>query len=199
MFAAAAAIPHIDGHATGYEHSSRVEAVGETDDAVKRRISDIDCVGWYYRSPVWEKESGCVPLKVASAAVDEDGDEEDGVEVRDGRGSADDEDAEPDELEIEPEPEREHEHEHGHESDCLTSRANSPVPPPAPVPAWRLHEPYRPPPRAKLQMVVPPHLDLAGACFDPCGQYLYVASTGSVVEWSVRGAEKRWWGEGRWA
>ncbi|KAA1477153.1 hypothetical protein DENSPDRAFT_844330 [Dentipellis sp. KUC8613] len=116
-------------------------------------------------------------------------------------GDDEDDDAEPDELAVEVEPERDHEHEHGHESDCLTSRANSPAPAPAPapVPAWRLHEPYRPPPRAKLQMVVPPHLDLAGACFDPRGQYLYVASTGSVVEWSVRGAEKRWWGEAGWA
>jgi hypothetical protein len=36
-------------------------------------------------------------------------------------------------------------------------------------------------------------LDLAGCCFDPTGGYVYVASVASVAEWSVRGAEKRWW------
>jgi len=42
-------------------------------------------------------------------------------------------------------------------------------------------------------------LDLAGLCFDPSGGFLYVASTDGVAEWSVRGAEKRWWSEARWA
>jgi hypothetical protein len=41
-------------------------------------------------------------------------------------------------------------------------------------------------------------LDLAGTCFDPSGRFLYVGSTEGVVEWSVRGAEKRWWSEGGW-
>ena len=51
-------------------------------------------------------------------------------------------------------------------------------------------------------------LDLAGICFDPSGERMYVAGVGdptgggnggtgpgAVVEWSVRGAEKRWWVE----
>jgi hypothetical protein len=36
-------------------------------------------------------------------------------------------------------------------------------------------------------------LDLAGCCFDPTGEHLYVASLHGVAEWSIRGAEKRWW------
>ena len=41
-------------------------------------------------------------------------------------------------------------------------------------------------------------LDLAGTCFDPTGGHVYVASTDGVVEWSVRGADKRWWFENGW-
>jgi hypothetical protein len=41
-------------------------------------------------------------------------------------------------------------------------------------------------------------LDLAGVCFDPSGSRLYVASTRSVAEWHVRGAEKRWWSGDGW-
>ncbi|KAI9511910.1 hypothetical protein F5148DRAFT_1167363 [Russula earlei] len=44
-----------------------------------------------------------------------------------------------------------------------------------------------------------PHLDLAGTCFDPRGAWLYVASTAGIVEWGVRGGEKRWWAEAVWA
>ncbi|KAF7336986.1 DUF2415 domain-containing protein [Mycena venus] len=40
--------------------------------------------------------------------------------------------------------------------------------------------------------------NLAGACFDPSGAYIYVASDAGVAEWGVRGAEKRWWGGGAW-
>lgn len=42
-------------------------------------------------------------------------------------------------------------------------------------------------------------MDLAGVCFDPSGSWLYVASTNAVVEWSVRGTEKRWWYGSEWA
>lgn len=41
-------------------------------------------------------------------------------------------------------------------------------------------------------------LDLAGVCFDPSGSRLYVASTRTVAEWHVRGAEKRWWSGDGW-
>lgn len=35
-------------------------------------------------------------------------------------------------------------------------------------------------------------LDIAGVCFDPSGSHVYAASTEGVVEWGLRGAEKRW-------
>lgn len=41
-------------------------------------------------------------------------------------------------------------------------------------------------------------MDLAGTCFDPSGGYVYVASTEGIAEWSVRGAEKRWWFDDSW-
>ena len=56
----------------------------------------------------------------------------------------------------------------------------------------------------RSRSVVPPEmgynddLDLAGTCFDPSGRFLYVGSVEGVVEWSVRGAEKRWWTESGW-
>jgi len=43
------------------------------------------------------------------------------------------------------------------------------------------------------------NLDLAGTCFDPTGSYIYVGSVKGVVEYRVRGAEKRWWKEPQWA
>ncbi|TFK69931.1 hypothetical protein BDN72DRAFT_896837 [Pluteus cervinus] len=42
-------------------------------------------------------------------------------------------------------------------------------------------------------------LDLAGLCFDPSGGHMYIASTEGVAEWGMRGREKNWWTEGRWA
>lgn len=42
-------------------------------------------------------------------------------------------------------------------------------------------------------------LDIAGTCFDPQGGLIYVATTDSVSEWAVRGADKRWWGRNAWA
>ncbi|KAI0289717.1 hypothetical protein BC826DRAFT_1030078 [Russula brevipes] len=92
------------------------------------------------------------------------------------------------------------------ETDCLTSRAPSRA--------------ASPPPRHRrlavhsdaLELVgaeadaevsgilaTPAHLDLAGTCFDPRGAWLYVASTAGIVEWGVRGGEKRWWAEAVWA
>ncbi|KAF8558135.1 hypothetical protein OG21DRAFT_1475094 [Imleria badia] len=44
-----------------------------------------------------------------------------------------------------------------------------------------------------------PDLDIAGTCFDPHGGRIYVATTDSVSEWAVRGADKRWWGCNAWA
>ena len=41
-------------------------------------------------------------------------------------------------------------------------------------------------------------VDLAGICFDPSGGHVYVASVNGVAEWSLRGAEKRWWADGAW-
>ncbi|KAG8213134.1 hypothetical protein J3R82DRAFT_11538 [Butyriboletus roseoflavus] len=44
-----------------------------------------------------------------------------------------------------------------------------------------------------------PDLDIAGTCFDPRGGMIYVATTDSVSEWAVTGADKRWWGRNAWA
>ncbi|KAG9315176.1 hypothetical protein JVU11DRAFT_4303 [Chiua virens] len=44
-----------------------------------------------------------------------------------------------------------------------------------------------------------PDLDIAGTCFDPQGGMIYVATTDSVSEWVVSGADKRWWGRSAWA
>ncbi|KAJ3732424.1 hypothetical protein DFJ43DRAFT_1025037 [Lentinula guzmanii] len=40
-----------------------------------------------------------------------------------------------------------------------------------------------------------PDLDIAGTCFDPTGGYIYVATTEGVIEWNVRGSDKRWWSD----
>ncbi|KZT01516.1 uncharacterized protein LAESUDRAFT_731086 [Laetiporus sulphureus 93-53] len=41
--------------------------------------------------------------------------------------------------------------------------------------------------------------DLAGTCFDPTGTHVYVASVKGVAEWTVRGADQRWWTNTTWA
>ncbi|PCH42108.1 hypothetical protein WOLCODRAFT_137703 [Wolfiporia cocos MD-104 SS10] len=41
--------------------------------------------------------------------------------------------------------------------------------------------------------------DLAGTCFDPTGACVYVASSHGIAEWTVRGAEQRWWTDPSWA
>ena len=41
--------------------------------------------------------------------------------------------------------------------------------------------------------------DLAGTCFDPSGEYIYVGAVGGIAEWKVRGAEQRWWSEATFA
>jgi hypothetical protein len=100
------------------------------------------------------------------------------------------------------------------EADCLTSRAPSRAASPPPSSRQRrlalVHS-------GSLETVgvvglemeaevvvggtvtTPAHLDIAGTCFDPRGSWLYVASTAGIVEWGVRGGEKRWWNEAVWA
>ncbi|KAI9439695.1 WD40-repeat-containing domain protein [Lactarius indigo] len=95
------------------------------------------------------------------------------------------------------------------ETDCLTSRAPSRAasPPPPPPPPQQQHgrqprrpaAPYTPGGGGTSAIQTPAHLDLAGTCFDPRGAWLYVASTSGIVEWRVRGGEKRWWSESVWA
>ncbi len=41
--------------------------------------------------------------------------------------------------------------------------------------------------------------DLAGTCFDPSGEYIYVAASRGISEWKVRGAEQSWWIDSSWA
>jgi len=50
-----------------------------------------------------------------------------------------------------------------------------------------------------VEQIQNPDLDIAGTCFDPQGGMIYVATTDSVSEWAVRGADKRWWGCNAWA
>ena len=100
------------------------------------------------------------------------------------------------------------------ETDCLTSRAPSrAASPPPPLHGGRQSQrrpaaAYAPDHYATTTAATadgappiqtPAHLDLAGTCFDPSGAWLYVASATGVVEWRVRGGEKRWWSESVWA
>ena len=95
------------------------------------------------------------------------------------------------------------------ETDCLTSRAPSRAPSPlpphgrqtrrrAPSP-YANHDHYATAAAVEGAIQTPAHLDLAGTCFDPSGAWLYVASSSGIVEWRVRGGEKRWWSESVWA
>lgn len=108
------------------------------------------------------------------------------------------------------------------ETDCISrapSRSSSPPPsthlplhaPPSPSRSTALarysnvrHSPHasrRTTTRANSVAEQPrnPDLDIAGTCFDPHGGMIYVATTDSVSEWTVRGADKRWWGCNSWA
>ncbi|KAF8895983.1 hypothetical protein BD779DRAFT_1493299 [Infundibulicybe gibba] len=103
------------------------------------------------------------------------------------------------------------------ESDCVTSRTPSRSSSPSPSthapghasPASRLISPLssgsswdQEHTRARKiveSVAFEDDLDLAGTCFDPSGHHVYVASTESVAEWSIQGAEKRWWNQSEWA
>lgn len=108
------------------------------------------------------------------------------------------------------------------ETDCISrapSRSSSPPPSihlplqtsPSPSRSTALgrysnarHSPHpsrRTTTRANLvaEQIEKPDLDIAGTCFDPQGGMIYVATTDSVSEWAVRGADKRWWGRNAWA
>jgi hypothetical protein len=105
------------------------------------------------------------------------------------------------------------------ETDCLTSRAPSrAASPPPPLPRQRhpagtvvqsgvardlgvsaSAAEAEADAEGAIVVGMPAHLDLAGTCFDPRGAWLYVASTAGIVEWGVRGGEKRWWAEAVWA
>jgi len=88
------------------------------------------------------------------------------------------------------------------ESDCISShtpsRSSSPSPSthiplqisPSPL---RVVAPRHHPGRSRRKTIRKEDLDLAGTCFDPSGAFIYVASVDGIAEWSVRGAEKRWW------
>ncbi|KAK0229276.1 hypothetical protein EDD85DRAFT_974320 [Armillaria nabsnona] len=88
------------------------------------------------------------------------------------------------------------------ESDCISS--HTPSHSSSPSPSVHISVPSRYPsfsPQCghnERSLGTPPqdednHLDIAGTCFDPSGAYIYVATMESVAEWSVNGAEKRWW------
>jgi hypothetical protein len=99
------------------------------------------------------------------------------------------------------------------ESDCLSSRtpsrSTSPVPPQTSSSQDR-HTPtitshrsrttttrQEPKPSA-VEISYRDDLDIAGTCFDPSGRHIYVATKESLVEWSLRDADKRWWTDISW-
>ncbi|RDB29320.1 hypothetical protein Hypma_014894 [Hypsizygus marmoreus] len=85
------------------------------------------------------------------------------------------------------------------ESDCASS--HTPSRSSSPSPSTHLNTPglRRGDTAAERQvMTYPEDLDIAGTCFDPSGRFIYVASTKSVAEWGVRGADKRWWSGSQW-
>jgi len=93
-------------------------------------------------------------------------------------------------------------------SSCAPSRSTSPsltstlVTSPSPSAVGRAS--LTPPPASlsvqqqQCQMTYVEHLDIAGTCFDPSGRFVYVGATESVVEWGIRGSEKRWWSGTQW-
>lgn len=99
------------------------------------------------------------------------------------------------------------------EGDCIPSRSSSPPPSihlpiqPSPSPTRSIasvrHTSSRPSPRATTRddrsTTKDYDSDIAGTCFDPHGGFIYVATTDSLSEWAVRGADKRWWGDSKWA
>jgi hypothetical protein len=93
------------------------------------------------------------------------------------------------------------------ESDCISS--HTPSRSSSPSPSTHLPLQISPSPlriaqrysqgRQQRAVVRKDDLDLAGMCFDPRGGFIYVASVDGIAEWSVSGAEKRWWFESKWA
>ena len=101
-------------------------------------------------------------------------------------------------------------------SSCAPSRPTSPSPSPtitlggggrvtSPPPLALRRGSLTPPRTASLfvqqqqfQMTYAEHLDIAGTCFDPSGRFIYVGATEAVVEWGIRGSEKRWWSGAQW-
>ncbi|KAG6851964.1 hypothetical protein C0991_004574 [Blastosporella zonata] len=88
-------------------------------------------------------------------------------------------------------------------SSRVPSRSSSPSPSthiPAVTSPGRFPTPVNAHRRAgsEVQPTYVDDLDIAGTCFDPSGKHIYVASSESVVEWSVRGTDKRWWAGGQW-
>lgn len=53
--------------------------------------------------------------------------------------------------------------------------------------------------RRRRQTESEAEVDIAGTCFDPSGEYIYVASVKGISEWKVRGAEQSWWSSTSWA
>lgn len=96
------------------------------------------------------------------------------------------------------------------ESDCIDSHTPSRTTSPAPAPSThiplqvssspvRVVPPQQQPRLQRRPTIRKDDLDIAGLCFDPSGGFIYVASVDGVAEWSIRGAEKRWWSDSQWA
>ncbi|KAJ3912782.1 WD40-repeat-containing domain protein [Lentinula edodes] len=86
------------------------------------------------------------------------------------------------------------------EWDCISShvpsRSSSPGPSLSPPPSNNRWTPWsRVEALSRIGARYDPDLDIAGTCFDPTGGYIYAATTEGVVEWNVRGWDKRWWSD----
>ncbi|KAG6846709.1 hypothetical protein H0H93_012326 [Arthromyces matolae] len=94
------------------------------------------------------------------------------------------------------------------ESDCVSASSRVPSRSSSPSPSTHMPVVVSPSParfsspaireRVKQQAEYVDDLDIAGTCFDPMGRHVYVATSESVVEWSVRGTDKRWWAGSEW-
>lgn len=85
------------------------------------------------------------------------------------------------------------------ELDCVSSHAPSRSSSPSPSAHLGSQYAVSPPLPPRTQSSVDEGLDIAGVCFDPTGGWLYAATTESVAEWGISGAEKRWWFDDGWA
>jgi len=205
-------VPHLHTHPHGhghyYHHAYNAAPLvghtgGDRERRLRVRVRQIRDVLLTSASPVSASESGVTSVTTTATAAPTPSHRRSRMEAGAGAGTTDMD------VDVDVDTDDGDEAEAEVETDCLTSRAPSRA--------------ASPPPRQRRLAVhsgaleavglgleaeamevggtvaTPAHLDLAGTCFDPRGGWLYVASTAGIVEWGVRGGEKRWWAEAVWA